>query len=72
MLVTYEIVCSKGNSSSVLPLLKSFLGYAATSQGQSSVTSLGYAPLPDSVRAKVNTAISDLGCQEQGRNGPFS
>jgi phosphate transport system substrate-binding protein len=60
VLVTYEIVCEKGNSSASLPLLKGFLGYAAGTAAQSSVTKLGYAPLPESVRTKVATTISNL------------
>jgi len=60
VLVTYEIVCEKGNSSTALPLLKSFLTYTASTTGQASVTKLGYAPLPDSVRTKVASTVSNL------------
>jgi phosphate transport system substrate-binding protein len=57
VLVTYEIVCEKGNAS---PLVKSFLTYTSGTAGQASVTKLGYAPLPDSVRTKVATTVGNL------------
>jgi phosphate transport system substrate-binding protein len=60
VLVTYEIVCEKGNSSTALPLIKGFLGYAASTAGQQAITSVGYAPLPESVRTKVATAVGNL------------
>jgi phosphate transport system substrate-binding protein len=60
VLVTYEIVCSKGNSSSALPLLKSFLSYAVSPDGQASAAKAGYAPLPDSIASQVKTAIGNL------------
>ena len=61
VLVTYEIVCDKGNSSTALPLIKGFLGYASSTAGQQAITKAGYAPLPDSVRTKVATTVSNLG-----------
>jgi phosphate transport system substrate-binding protein len=60
VLVTYEIVCSKGTSAAALPVLKSFLTYASSSAGQASAVKVGYAPLPDEVRTKVATAITAL------------
>jgi phosphate transport system substrate-binding protein len=61
VLATYEIVCSKGNDAGKLPLLKSFLTYTSSTAAQASVTKLGYAPLPETVRAKVAAAAADLG-----------
>jgi phosphate transport system substrate-binding protein len=60
VLVTYEIVCEKGNSSTALPLIKGFLAYTSSTAGQTSVTKLGYAPLPDSVQSKVASTVSNL------------
>lgn len=60
VLVTYEIVCGKGTPADKLALIKGFLGYAASTDGQATLTKLGYAPLPDSVRTKVQTTISNL------------
>ena len=59
-LVTYEIVCDKGNKAATLPATKAFLNYIAGDQGQGALTSLGYAPLPDAIATKVRAAISSL------------
>jgi phosphate transport system substrate-binding protein len=60
VLVTYEIVCEKGNASGSLALIKGFLTYTSSAAGQASVTKLGYAPLPESVRTKVATTVGNL------------
>lgn len=60
VLVTYEIVCSKGNASDKLDLLKSFLTYISSTDGQAALTSQGYAPLPSAVQGKVQAAIKKL------------
>jgi phosphate transport system substrate-binding protein len=59
VLVTYEIVCQKGTAADKLALVKGFLSYAA-GEGQTSLTKLGYAPLPTEVAGKVKTAIGNL------------
>jgi phosphate transport system substrate-binding protein len=61
VLVTYEIVCEKGNDASKLEALKDFLGYAASTEGQNAITAQGYVPLPENIRTKVASAISSLG-----------
>jgi phosphate transport system substrate-binding protein len=58
ILVTYELVCSTGNGNAAA-LLKSFLGYAAT-DGQQTLVSIGSAPLPAEIDAKVLDAIKAL------------
>ncbi|GIF70753.1 phosphate ABC transporter substrate-binding protein PstS [Asanoa siamensis] len=60
VLVTYEIVCSKGTPADKLALVKGFLNYAASTDGQSSLTELGYAPLPTEVQTKVQASIKNL------------
>jgi phosphate transport system substrate-binding protein len=60
VLVSYEIVCEKGNPSGSLALLKGFLGYTSSAAGQASVVKVGYAPLPDEVRTKVATTVGNL------------
>jgi phosphate transport system substrate-binding protein len=60
VLVAYEIVCSKGNDAAKLPLLKSFLKYTASKEGQDKLAKLGYAPLPETLRGKVDTAIANM------------
>jgi phosphate transport system substrate-binding protein len=59
-LVTYEIVCGTGNSSSQLPLIKGFLSYLVSSSAQQSFTSLGYVPLPASLATTDTSVISSL------------
>jgi phosphate transport system substrate-binding protein len=60
VLVTYEIVCSKGNDAGKLALLKSFFKYTVSADGQAVLSKLGYAPLPESVRSKVETSVNNL------------
>ena len=57
VLVTYEIVCSKGLDSAKVPVLKSFLKFLAAADTQQKLADIGYATLPDSVLSKVNAAI---------------
>ncbi|GAB1821894.1 phosphate ABC transporter substrate-binding protein PstS [Herbidospora sp. RD11066] len=60
VLVTYEITCEKGLSPEELPLVKGFLTYTASAEGQQVLTDLGYAPLPASLVAKVRTAVEAI------------
>ncbi|WP_433213988.1 phosphate ABC transporter substrate-binding protein PstS [Dactylosporangium sp. CS-047395] len=60
VLVTYEIVCSKGNQADKLALLKGFLGFTSSADGQTQLDKLGYAPLPETVRAKVAASVKNL------------
>jgi len=60
VLVTYEIVCDKGNPSGSLNLLKSFLGYTSSTAGQQTLTTVGSAPLPETVRSKVAQVVSSM------------
>jgi phosphate transport system substrate-binding protein len=58
VLTTYEIVCSKGSAKA--KDLQAFLKYTSGTDGQSKLTSLGYAPLPETIRAKVETAVAAI------------
>lgn len=60
MLATYEIVCSKGYAPDVSQAVKAFLTTAAT-DGQAQLADAGYAPLPESFRQKILTAINAIG-----------
>ncbi|MET8911043.1 phosphate ABC transporter substrate-binding protein PstS [Micromonospora sp. NPDC004551] len=60
VLATYEIVCSKGLAADKLPLVKGLLSHAASAEGQQELVELGYAPLPETVRTKVETAVKSL------------
>ena len=59
-LVTYEVVCSKGLPSDKADAVKKFLTFFSSADTQSSLEDLGYAPLPEEVRSKVETAVKAL------------
>ena len=60
LLVTYELVCSKGKDPAKAKLLQSFLKSFAAADMQTKLQDIGYAPLPADIQAKVNTAIGAL------------
>lgn len=60
LLVTYEIVCQKGNEASKLPLIKSFLSYLASDAGQAILPANGYIKLPANVDAQARSAIATI------------
>ncbi|MCZ0208187.1 phosphate ABC transporter substrate-binding protein PstS [Streptomyces achromogenes] len=59
-LVTYEIVCDKGNKADSLPATKAFLRYIASEDGQKVLAQNDYAPIPAEIIAKVRTTIEGL------------
>ena len=60
VLVTYEVVCSKGLDAGKTQLEKSFLSHFVSSDVQKGLQDVGYAPLPEQVRTKVETAIKAI------------
>ncbi|MGW0927013.1 phosphate ABC transporter substrate-binding protein PstS [Streptomyces sp. NPDC002644] len=60
VLVTYEIVCDKGNKPETLPATKAFLNYVASEDGQALLADAGYAPIPDEIIGKVRETINGL------------
>ena len=60
VLVTYEIVCSKGLDAAETALLKSFLKSFSDTATQAELESIGYAPLPEEIRAKVAAAVDAI------------
>ena len=60
VLVTYEVVCSKGLDSTKVALLKGFLTFLAQPSTQQDLAGIGYATLPASVLSKVNSSISAI------------
>ncbi|MFJ3979714.1 phosphate ABC transporter substrate-binding protein PstS [Streptomyces sp. NPDC090021] len=60
VLVTYEVVCDKGNKAETLPTVKSFLNYTASDAGQKVLLDNGYAPIPAEINAKVREVINSL------------
>ena len=60
LLVTYELVCSKGKDPAKAKLLQSLLKSFASTAEQAKLVTIGYAPLPASIQTQVNTAIAAL------------
>jgi phosphate transport system substrate-binding protein len=60
ILVTYEIVCSKGLDADKTALLKSFLTTFSAADTQAALESIGYAPLPEEIRSKVATSVAAI------------
>jgi phosphate transport system substrate-binding protein len=60
LLVTYEIVCSKGLAADKTAVLKDFLSYFASTDTQGKLVDLGYAPLPSSLQSKVAAAVQAI------------
>jgi phosphate transport system substrate-binding protein len=61
VLVTYELTCQKGLSSTDLGLTKSFLTYLSSSTGQGKLNAAsGYAPLPTDLLTKVQGSVSSM------------
>jgi len=60
VLVTYEIVCSKGLDATKTALVKAFLGHLASAEVQSGLEEIGYAPVPAEVLTKVQAAVEAI------------
>lgn len=60
VLVTYEVVCDKGNKAETLPTVKSFLNYTASDAGQKVLSENGYAPIPAEINTKVREVVKSL------------
>jgi phosphate transport system substrate-binding protein len=60
LLVTYEIVCSKGLDAEKTALVKDFLTYFSSDAAQTALEELGYAPLPSALLTKVQGAVKAI------------
>jgi phosphate transport system substrate-binding protein len=60
LLVTYEIVCSKGLAADKTAIVKDFLTYFSSAATQTSLEKLGYAPLPAELQTKVAAAVAAI------------
>lgn len=60
ILVTYQIVCDKGNKAETLDAVKSFLNYTASDDGQKVLADIDYAPLPDEIITQVRKQVDSL------------
>jgi phosphate transport system substrate-binding protein len=60
LLVTYEIVCSKGLAADKTAIVKDFLTYFSSADAQGKLPDLGYAPLPSELQSKVTAAVAAI------------
>ena len=60
VLVTYEITCSAGLPAEQLDIVKPFLQYAASTDGQSILEGIGYVPITGELLSKVEAAVDAL------------
>jgi len=60
LLVTYEVVCSKGLDADKTALVKDFLTFFSSADEQQALQDLGYAPLPGDLQTKVKTAVTAI------------
>ncbi len=60
LLVTYEIVCSKGLDAEKTALVKDFLTYFSSDAAQTALEERGYAPLPSALLTKVQGAVKAI------------
>jgi phosphate transport system substrate-binding protein len=60
LLVTYEIVCSKGLPADKTAIVKDFLTYFVSTETQTKLESISYAPLPEELQTKVKTAVAAI------------
>ena len=60
LLVTYEIVCSKGLPPDKTAIVKDFLTFFSSPDSQNQLEELGYAPLPTELQSKVQTSVAAI------------
>lgn len=60
LLVTYQIVCSRYQDAATAGKVRAFLSHFAAAETQQGLEEIGYAPLPSSVRGKVEAAIAAI------------
>jgi phosphate transport system substrate-binding protein len=60
VLVTYEIVCSKGLDETRTDMLRGFLSYIGSDDGQKAISDIGYGTLPDELQSKVLDAVDAI------------
>jgi phosphate ABC transporter phosphate-binding protein len=60
LIVTYEIVCSRGNPGGKVALLKSFLTFIMTQTEQNRLTGPGLVPIPFGLREAATAAVAKL------------
>lgn len=59
-MVTYEVVCNKGNKPATWPATKAFLAYIAGESGQQDLSFQGYATLPAPIMKEVRSKLHKM------------
>ncbi|WP_131768625.1 phosphate ABC transporter substrate-binding protein PstS [Candidatus Protofrankia californiensis] len=59
-LVAYEITCTKGLPADQAALVKSFLTYTSSKDGQAAIAGLGYSPLPTELQSRVSSVVATI------------
>jgi phosphate transport system substrate-binding protein len=60
VLVTYEITCTTGLPADALAIVKPFLQYAASAEGQGILEGIGYVPITGELLDKVQSTVDSL------------
>jgi phosphate transport system substrate-binding protein len=60
VLITYEIICDKGNDPATLELTKAFLTFTASEEGQETITDIHYAAIPQEVITQVRSRVEAM------------
>ncbi|WP_234347246.1 phosphate ABC transporter substrate-binding protein PstS [Streptomyces specialis] len=60
VLVTYEVVCDRGNAPATRDLTRAFLTYAAGEEGQRALAEIDYAPISDDIIQQVRQRIDAM------------
>jgi phosphate transport system substrate-binding protein len=60
VLVTYEITCTKGLPADQAALVKSFLTYTVSDEGQTAAADAGYSKLPAELQSQVKQSIDAI------------
>ncbi|MEO3753505.1 phosphate ABC transporter substrate-binding protein PstS [Streptomyces sp. B6B3] len=60
VLITYEVVCDRGNNPDTLPLTRAFLRWTASQEGQRALADIDYAPIADDIIRRVRERVADL------------
>lgn len=60
VMVTYEIICTRGLAADKAMLARTFLSYMASTPGQRELPQLGYAALPDQLQSRVEAAAGAI------------
>ncbi|MQS06891.1 phosphate ABC transporter substrate-binding protein PstS [Streptomyces sp. IF17] len=60
VLITYEIMCDRGNDPETLELTRAFLNWTAGEEGQEMITRIDYAAIPDEIITQVRERLDAM------------